>query len=532
MYIMDFSKQLANLQRTVSRASAKQPGGEVESGTSNPNNGPSRRYHPYPNHFPRRRDGGHSRFSSDEEYYLPKLIKSIPKYHPVQMKKEKQRHIAFLFLIIDDLPLQHIWERFFETLSHTSGLIISVIVHAKYPEKVTNSWTRQRLLSYKPSHRDLIQTLERSKANSYVHNDALPPPRFFSRKPEWGSIDITRAMIDLLDEGLRIGTHRDDVPQVLQMNQEYIQKFSSRRYISNSIMPSFLKDPKTTIPTVDRFVFLSETCMPVCTMDELELSLFGPIAPGLSNEIPTTPQTCPYHSLDAEKSWIKAINKPNNGYARQLQWDAVFAIPQEKIWKADQWITLTRHHAWPILSLADDAVQSIQKEAESIRGDSGNNRNASRNRLQIAPWQCFRKVKASDEMYFPTMMALLGIINKGQSETTLDDKDGNNIETREATSVGSTDSNEVADRRVTYCDWSMNARNPETFIISTEDNFNELKRVVQLAREEGCLFARKIVLKGSVEESKLQGQSHGTNDNERSSASLITGDQWLEIISK
>lgn len=529
---MDFSKQLANLQRTASKASANQPGNEIQSDTSNPNNNvSSRRYHPYPNHFSRRRGGGHSQLSSDEEYYLPKLINSIPKYHPVQMKKEKQRHIAFIFLTIDDLPLQHIWDRFFSTLSHTSNLIISVIVHAKYPEKVTNPWTKQRLLIYKSSHRDLIQSLERSKANSYVHNDALPPPRFFSRKPEWGSIDITRAMIDLLDEGLRIGTHRDEAPHILQNNQEYIQKYSSRRYISNSSLPSFLKDPKAMIPTVDRFVFLSETCMPVCTMDELELSLFGQVT-GPSNTNDTSPQSCPYNSLDAEKSWIKAINKPNNGYARQLQWDAVFAIPQDKIWKADQWITLTRHHAWPILSLVNDAVQSIQKEVQTFRGDSGSNRNPSRNRIQIAPWQCFRKVKASDEMYFPTMMALLGIINEGQSEAKVEQKSENSPEAQESTTMDSSASNEVADRRVTYCDWSMNARNPETFIVSTDGDLSELKRVVQLAREEGCLFARKIVLKGSTDEFKLKGQIHDdSNDNKINDSSLLTGDQWFQIIS-
>ena len=519
---MDFSKQLANLQRSVSRASASKPDEQPQSGApTNPNN-PSRRYQPYPNHPSRRHDGGRHQFSSDEEYYLPKLIHSIPKYHPVQhMKKEKQRHVAFIFLTIDDLPLQHIWERFFATLSHKSGLIISVIIHAKYPEKVTNLWTKQRLLIYKPSHRDLIQSLEQSKANSYVNNDALPPPRYFSRKPEWGSIDITRAMIDLLDEGLRIGTHRDDTPHVLQTNPEFIQKFSSRRYISNSTMPNFLKDPKAAIPTVDRFVFLSETCMPVCTMDELELSLFGP-AIGPNNEIDRSSKSCPYHTSDAEKSWIKAINKPNNGYARQLQWDAVFAIPQDKIWKADQWITLTRRHTWPILSLVNDAVQSIQKESQSFRGDSGRNRNASRNKIQIAPWQCFRKVKASDEMYFPTMMALLGIIHEDNAETNMAKEDGNSNEKLNSTSMDSTATNEVAYRRVTYCDWSMNARNPETFTITNQDEFSDVKRVVRLAREEGCLFARKFVLKGSVSDD---------NKNESSPSSIITGDQWFEIIS-
>eukprot|EP00978_Attheya_sp_CCMP212_P040649 scaffold224233_cov35-Attheya_sp.AAC.3 len=44
-----------------------------------------------------------------------------------------------------------------------------------------------------------------------------------------------------------------------------------------------------------------------------------------------------------EKLWMVALNKPNNGYAKQLQWDKMdSAVPPKNIWKADKWIVLTR----------------------------------------------------------------------------------------------------------------------------------------------------------------------------------------------
>jgi len=108
----------------------------------------------------------------------------------------------------------------------------------------------------------------------------------------------------------------------------------------------------------------------------------------------------PYNSANANKSWVNARNTPNNGFARQLQWDSIDpSIPQSHVWKADQWILLMRHHAWPILSLIDDAVQNVSNKDRSL----------------LALWQCFRGVKASDEMYFPTVMSLLGILGNGNA---------------------------------------------------------------------------------------------------------------------
>jgi hypothetical protein len=463
---------------------------------------------------------------TEEEFYLPKLIQAIPKYQPLPpKKKKKQRHVCLLFLTIDDLPLEHLWKAFFSSNDDDTDLMISVICHAKFPEKVASPWLKQRMLVHKPALRDLSQYKERYGNNSHIQDSCLPPARYFSRKPEWGSVEITRAMIDLVDEGLRMGTNRDNTVSNSikdpQQAEEYRKRYSSHRYIATN-HDEIWKNP---IPPVDRFIFVSETCMPVTTMSEFECALFhdeesdvdnsrnGKRLSNSTSEGTTNPNA--YDSSGANKSWINARNTPNNGYARQLQWDATdTAIPRSKIWKADQWIVLTRHHAWPILSLIDDAIQSVQQtqNSDSGRGQFGGNRS----RLQLALWQCFRRVKASDEIYFPTVMALLGILDDAANDDGNEDNSGKISNEPAAKAMNE----EVCRRRVTYCDWSMNAKNPASFLISRKDNFKELIRVMRLAREERCLFARKF----------NTGTRQDIEENEGEAA--ITGEEWEGILRK
>lgn len=464
---MDFSKQLENLQKTAANAASRntqsssfqqhrqQPssqnhrGGGRHYNNNHRRRGGGRQYHPYG------RGGGGGNRSNDEEYYLlQRLISKIPKYQPVNVpKKEKRPHIALLFLTIDDLPLEHIWRGW---LQSSKGIndnddddenlpLVSIICHAKYPERVTSTWLQQRLLVQKRSSRQRNQQHQQEEV------------RYHTRRPEWGSIDITRAMIDLLDEGLKIGSPRHD-------NQSNF-RYSTRRYLSTTTTTTNTTNSTTPLDSIDRFIFVSETCMPVCTLQELHSAL--------------------YNQNDANKSWLKVSNSPNNGYARQLQWDRVTkCISQDKIWKADQWICLTRHHAWPIVSLVEEASQNVlqqstNKNHHSSRNNHNNNHHHRNNHgamIKPALWQCFKHVKASDEIYFPTAMSLLGILQNN------DNNEQNN------------EHEEIATRRITYCDWSMNAKNPASFLLSKKDDFQQLKEVFQLARAEGCLFARKFIV--------------------------------------
>lgn len=81
-------------------------------------------------------------------------------------------------------------------------------------------------------------------------------------------------------------------------------------------------------------------------------------------------------------------------------------------------------------------------------------------------WPLFSKVSASDEMYIPTCLGLLGAIERGA--------DG-----------GSFSSQVVACRRVTYCHWGASPKSPDSF-----DCLDD--KAVKAALEEGCVLARKF----------------------------------------
>jgi len=220
-------------------------------------------------------------------------------------------------------------------------------------------------------------------------------------------------MIELINEGLKIGQIRgenDDSP--------HHDRFVVTKGVNCEETP-----PGT------RFLFVSETCLPIVPIDEVERVMYG-------DENAKVPFPA--------KSWINAQNSPNNGYARQLQWDKIASvISQDKIWKADQWMLLTRSHA----------QNSTVDAREGLKGNR-------------PLWNCFKNTKASDEMYFPTGLALMGVLEGGKGNVL-----GENM----------------VKRRVTYCDWSDGAKNPASFC-----NVKEFKEVVQMGKKEGCLFARKF----------------------------------------
>ena len=62
------------------------------------------------------------------------------------------RHIALLFITIADLHHEAIWKAFLEDSSASDELVVSVYVHAKFPQRVRSQWLREHLLSTK-SHR-------------------------------------------------------------------------------------------------------------------------------------------------------------------------------------------------------------------------------------------------------------------------------------------------------------------------------------------------------------------------------------------
>lgn len=421
---MDFTSQLANLERAASRGG---DGGDAHD--HHPHRHNKRPRHSNEDRSPQQhRRRRHYYF---QEHAMQKALVTLPRYraHPSSPNtdapnnnKTRPRHIALLFITIDDLPYEEIWKAWATQASNSDddNVMVSVVCHAKFPNSVKSSWLKQRLLVEPPK-------MGRGRE--------FESPKYHTRRPAWGSIEITRAMLDVLHESLQIGTA---VPPIRD------ERFSTRRFLVTTTTTSC--DDKD-IPPVDKFIFVSETCLPVSTLQEVKTALF-----------------CTNGQL-IDESWVNASSVPNNGYARQLQFEKVDpVVPKQCVYKADQWMVLSRGHAVAVMEL----------DRHLPRGAS--------------LWQCFVETKASDELYFPTALALLGIVPS---------------------------SPQVLRKRVTYADWSVSARNPASFTKGLQD----LKQVAASARLEGCLFARKF--------SPFDDKPGARQDDP---TGCITVDEWKECI--
>merc|ERR1719416_346759 len=99
---------------------------------------------------------------------LLNLSKSIPKSSDTPNTK----HISLLFLIIDNLPFEHIWESWMKkSSSEEEDYSISVLIHAKYPERVRSEWVKQHLIL---------------EEGNYNEDGTMKPLSF---RPEWGSVE-------------------------------------------------------------------------------------------------------------------------------------------------------------------------------------------------------------------------------------------------------------------------------------------------------------------------------------------------------
>lgn len=167
---------------------------------------------------------------------------------------------------------------------------------------------------------------------------------------------------------------------------------------------------------------------------------------------------------------------------------------------------------------------------------------------QAQLWNSFSKISASDEMYFPTALAVLQIIQdpkvvsrlrerqQQQKSGSMDGKSGKSSEdvgeeldhkkdeesgdknegdfkeengaaaddaetTTETKKPGPTVeslSPAVLFKSVTYTDWSEGMRNPKSFFRGPSD----LRTVSQLARQQGSIFARKFILCPPTDDSR------------------------------
>mmetsp|Transcript_11921 Transcript_11921/g.18353 ORF Transcript_11921/g.18353 Transcript_11921/m.18353 type:complete len:468 (-) Transcript_11921:2010-3413(-) len=455
---MDFSSQLANLQRSATAAVAREEGQSRRPrsdsnelsyyGRPGRDRGGGRRRHNHNNNY--HNNKRHRSFGPPGPFRNPKwnaikhAIDSLPPYPPAAVKEgsnaSQQFHLCLLAITIDKLHFEEIWKIWARhQQDQYSNLTISLIGHAKDPSCAELSpWFLSHLLVDPP---------RMGRGNQYA------PPTYHSRRPQWGSIEITRAMLDLCHESLKIGNPVE--------REEADERFCINRYVMVDPEPAGeITGQKVTLPPVDAVLFISETCVPIANL---------------------TPDL-----LFGGKSIVNYRDTPNNGFSRQLQFDKIHSLVGNKKRKADQWMWLCRPH---LLSIINDLPYNF--------------------------WECFQDCNASDELFFPTSMAALGILPTDESNepstdganknSTKQETSGNDSPTCEAsnTITATSDNNtenirsdeQVLKRPITYADWSMSAKNPATF--STK---KELQTIMELAQTEGFLVARKFTPDLTLEE--------------------------------
>ncbi len=359
-----------------------------------------------------------------------------------------ERNLGILVTIIDDFPNELLWRLWLDTANADNSLTenpkVRMWFHAKCPEKIRSPWVKERLI------------------------------RSAHFKPEWGSIEITKAMAHMLHEAL------------------------------------------CDAPHINKFCFASESCIPIRSLpDTLDL-LYSSNYKSNGNA-----------ESGCNSSWLNYSDIPNNGYAKQLQVHnipkAFFiyqinscirsysyiqhdplsrALPDGCVFKASQWVLLSRTHAVAIINLMQH-VGSNSAHTTHGKQDSSATSKATETMpvLSNALFSAFALVgKASDEMFFPSCLAIGGAIQpssvEGESSTSADDRSA-------VTSKCS-----VYKQQVTYCDWTDNAKSPQEYslfptalvhalthyhdYVTTAKNKKQLEKLHIYPEQQFACFLRKI----------------------------------------
>eukprot|EP01031_Cornospumella_fuschlensis_P036006 gene36006-43667_t len=299
----------------------------------------------------------------------------------------------------------------------TLGLLF-IIVEEMPNELLWRIWINQYVKEHDTGLQDMpiwIHAKHPDRINSPWVRERLV--QSFHLRPEWGSIELSQVMVLLL-----------------------LQALQDR-------------------PDVDRFVFVSESCIPIVPARQALDSIYA-----------------------NDKSWMRVFSSPDNGYAKQQQFDVLEEAgwPATSIWKGDQWILLTRRDATLIQGLLQPAHNNSSSVSIAPGSDSSPPSMASVRRHEV--FKVMGKVRASDEVFFPSLLSLLwgkGLLDEAQAGEVNAEKD----------------QSKVLCRRVTYVDWSDRGKSPKFFSSLTPT-------LHQLARSQGALFFRKIFVR---EEDGVQG---------------------------
>lgn len=204
------------------------------------------------------------------------------------------------------------------------------------------------------------------------------------------------------------------------------------------VMIRLLHEALDADDTIDALCFCSDSCIPVVPFQEFQRAILNYTLPNSNSTESGHPDV---------SSWLRYGYEPTNGYAKQKQFDILKGrIPGQCIAKADQWLLLSRKHAKQVLELSNEQA------------------------LGRPLLQSFRGVSASDEMYFPTCLSLLGILPPA---------------VKNKTELQANDIAQVRQQQLTYCEWRSGDPSPRTFTDLTQSDITN-------ARTQGCLLLRKL----------------------------------------
>ena len=210
------------------------------------------------------------------------------------------------------------------------------------------------------------------------------------------------------------------------LNDTFLPEWNSPEVIRAmlAVLETALKDR-----SCERFVMGTESCLPIYPLHQAGELLFA-----------------------EDKSWLNAFNVPKNPFERDRAFRAVdpSVIPASSVWKSiPGWVLFCRRHAAQLVQIPRmcgdaDLVRAWGPPGQWHPGSSG--------------------VWAPEEVYFPTMLALLGFLR--------------------AEGGGRTD--QVKRQRVTFAEFAKPGdANPIAYTSLTAT-------LVQRFRREGCVFARKF----------------------------------------
>ena len=364
--------------------------------------------------------------------------------------------LTIMFMIIDILPYEAIWRAWLSNGSPELRKNVKILIHAKFPGRIQSPWVKEHL----------CQT--------------------FQLKPDWGSLELTDVMIRLLNEALGLvissteketGTETDAIENKKQdifdgeKDDTEVDKDLTNEV--NEVIEDENGDSdgdNLRLSSHSHFCFASESCIPIVPLD------------------------CVFKELNSSvgSSWLDYSNQACNGYAQQLQFDVLNnTLPSKCLFKSDQWLLLSRKHALAICDLPSrvtnmqiENLKSVESKKEIINQNQNQDNFGGTSILsghkndRSSLLSLFKKVRASDEMYFPCCLGILGLLDRAEKEN--EDNVKNKIKQNQQV---------VCKRPFTWADWSEGGKNPRSYSASSLSHGN-----IKEARDKGCMFMRKIKL--------------------------------------